>query len=236
MHPSSPFSSWCKRQFRMITLKQILSQICPGDWFFSLHLKDACNHIQIAPHHSRFMRFAFGGVAYQYMVLPFGLSLAPHTFTKCMDAALSPLPQQLAHFSPVRERASIPQIQAPQPLRVSRTQGQFCQECAVPQPMNFVPGNSYRLSPNEGGSHARICTCHSAACGFIQTPLPSQSVSKDAGPHGLSTSVGPVSHAAPSLLAETSSSSTHLASRTPQCQGEPGLCCSSGPLEIPSVD
>ncbi len=50
-------------------------------------------HIQIAPHHRRFLRFAFEGVAYQYTVLPFGLSLAPRTFTKCMDAALSPLRQ-----------------------------------------------------------------------------------------------------------------------------------------------
>ncbi len=32
-------------------------------------------------------------MAYQYTVLPFGLSLAPRTFTKCMDAALSPLRQ-----------------------------------------------------------------------------------------------------------------------------------------------
>ncbi len=38
-----------KWPFRMITLKQILSQICPGDWFFSLDLKDAYFHIQIAP-------------------------------------------------------------------------------------------------------------------------------------------------------------------------------------------
>ncbi len=69
---------------------------------------------------------------------------------------------------------------------------------------------------------------HSAAHGFIQTrsPSPFQSVSKDAGTHGLSvfgTSVGPASHAAPSVLAETSISSTHLASRTPPCQGESGL-------------
>lgn len=27
------------------------------------------------------------------MVLPIGLSVAPHTFTKCMDSALSPLRQ-----------------------------------------------------------------------------------------------------------------------------------------------
>ncbi len=82
-----------RRPFRMITLKQILSQICTGDWFCSLDLKDAYFHIQIAPHHRRFLRFAFEGVAYQYTVLPFGLSLAPRTFMKCMDAALSPLRQ-----------------------------------------------------------------------------------------------------------------------------------------------
>ncbi len=34
-----------KRSFRMITLKQILSQICPGNWFMSLDLKDAYCHI-----------------------------------------------------------------------------------------------------------------------------------------------------------------------------------------------
>ncbi len=38
-----------------------------------------------------FLRFAFGGKAYQYKVLPFGLALASRTFTKCMDAALAPL-------------------------------------------------------------------------------------------------------------------------------------------------
>ncbi len=79
-----------KRSFRMITLKQILSQIRTEDWFFSLDLKDAYFHIQIVHHHRR---FAFEGVAYQYTVLPFGLSLVPLTFTKCMDAALSPLRQ-----------------------------------------------------------------------------------------------------------------------------------------------
>ncbi len=83
-----------RRPFRMITLKQILSQIRTEDWFCSLDLKDAYFHIQIAPHHRRFLRFAFEGVAYQYTVLPFGLSLAPRTFTKCMDAALSPLRQE----------------------------------------------------------------------------------------------------------------------------------------------
>ncbi len=42
-----------------------------------------------SPNHRWFLRFAFNGVAYQ----PYGLSLAPRTFTKCIDAALSPLRQ-----------------------------------------------------------------------------------------------------------------------------------------------
>ncbi len=80
--------------------------------------------------------------------------------------------------------------------------------------------------------HARTCTGHLAAHSYIliRSPLPSQSTSKDAGPRGLSvfgTAVGPASHTAPSVLAETSSSSTHLASRRPPCQGEPGLRGSS---------
>ncbi len=87
-----------RRPFRMITLKQILSHIPTEDWFCSLDLKDAYFHIQIAPHHRRFLRFAFEGVAYQYTVLPFGLSMAPRTFTKCMDAALSPLRQMGIHI------------------------------------------------------------------------------------------------------------------------------------------
>ncbi len=35
-----------------------------------------------------------GGKAFQYRVLPFGLTLSPCTFTKCMDAALAPLKLQ----------------------------------------------------------------------------------------------------------------------------------------------
>ena len=80
-----------KRPFKMLTTSQILAQIRPGDWFISLDLKDAYFQIQIIPRHRPFLRFAFDGQVFQYTVLPFGLSLAPRTFTKCMDAALAPL-------------------------------------------------------------------------------------------------------------------------------------------------
>src|SRR4029434_8912580 len=35
------------------------------------------------PQTSRHLRFAFGGIAYQFNALPFGLALAPRVFTKC---------------------------------------------------------------------------------------------------------------------------------------------------------
>ncbi len=80
-----------KGKFKMLTMRTIMSQVQEGDWFVTIDLKDAYFHIQVVHRHRRFLRFTFGGKAYQYKVLPFGLALAPRTFTKCMDAALAPL-------------------------------------------------------------------------------------------------------------------------------------------------
>ncbi len=80
-----------KGKFKMLMLKTIMSQIQGGDWFVTIDLKDAYFHIQVVQRHRKFLRFAFGGKAYQYKVLTFGLALAPRTFTKCMDASLAPL-------------------------------------------------------------------------------------------------------------------------------------------------
>ncbi len=46
-----------------------------------------------SPPSQTLLRFTFEGVAYQYQALPFELSLAHRTFTRCMDMALSPLRQ-----------------------------------------------------------------------------------------------------------------------------------------------
>ncbi len=74
----SPLNRALMRQlFRMLTLKQILVQIRPEDWLLSVNLRNAYFHIQIAPRHRPFLRFAFEGMAYQYTLLPFGLSVAP---------------------------------------------------------------------------------------------------------------------------------------------------------------
>ncbi len=78
-------------KFKMLTVKQVVSQIRSEDWFVTIDLKDAYFHVSILPSHRKFLRFAFRGKAYQYLIFPFGLVLSPHTFTKCVDATLAPL-------------------------------------------------------------------------------------------------------------------------------------------------
>lgn len=41
--------------------------------------------------HTKFLRFAFQGVAYKFQTLVFRLALTPGCFSKCMEAALAPL-------------------------------------------------------------------------------------------------------------------------------------------------
>ncbi|KAL0182109.1 hypothetical protein M9458_021484, partial [Cirrhinus mrigala] len=80
--------------FKMLTSKRILSCVRHQDWFAAIDLKDAYFHVSILPRHRPFLRFAFEGRAYQYKVLPFGLSLSPRVFTKVAEGALTPLWQK----------------------------------------------------------------------------------------------------------------------------------------------
>src|SRR4029434_4300095 len=78
-------------RFRMLTPCRLVQFIRLNDWFITIDLKDAYFHIPIHHRHRRYLRFAFGGIAYQFNALPFGLSLAPRVFTKCVEAAIAPL-------------------------------------------------------------------------------------------------------------------------------------------------
>ncbi len=80
--------------FKMLTPKRVFGCVRPQDWFAAIDLKDAYFHVSILPRHRPFLRFAFEGRAYQYKVLPFGLSLSPRVFTKVAEAALVPLREQ----------------------------------------------------------------------------------------------------------------------------------------------
>ncbi len=53
-------------KFKMLTIKQVVSQIRSEDWFVTIDLKDAYFHISILPQHRKFLRVALRGKSYQY--------------------------------------------------------------------------------------------------------------------------------------------------------------------------
>ena len=81
-------------RFRMLTARQFLNSVSLGMWFTSIDLTDAFQHIAIHATHRKFLRFAFGGTAYECLILPFDLALSPRCFTKTLEAALTPLRAQ----------------------------------------------------------------------------------------------------------------------------------------------
>jgi len=80
-----------RRKFRMLTIKQLLGLLQPGDWFTTIDLRDAYFHVEIAPKHRKYLCFALQGVACEYNRLPFSYSLSPRTFSECVATALQPL-------------------------------------------------------------------------------------------------------------------------------------------------
>ena len=75
----------------MLRTVDVLQSVAAGDWFTCIDLKDAYFHVPVAPSHRQYLRFAFRGQVYQFRVLPFGLSLSPRVFTRCVAAAIHPL-------------------------------------------------------------------------------------------------------------------------------------------------
>lgn len=75
----------------MLTMRQLFQSLRPGDWFTTVDLKDAYFDVPKRPGPRRYLRFTFQGTAYEFQVLPFGLSLAARAFLKCMEAILAPL-------------------------------------------------------------------------------------------------------------------------------------------------
>ncbi len=233
-----------RRPFRMITLKQIPSQIRTGDWFCSLDLKDAYFHIQISPPSQTILEirlqgsglpvhgptlWAVSGPPYFYEVhgrgsFPSETDGNPH----------SQLPRRLAHSGPVRGGTTFTQNPHPQPLRAPGAQGQFAKSALSPsQRVSF-------LGTVLDSARMRAVIAPETR-GHLQERhrSPTQSVSENAGPHGrsiASVTAGPAPHVPPSTLVETTGSTQRMASRTPAHQGESGLCDSPDPLEEPTMD
>ncbi len=144
----------------MLTLKSILSQVQEGDWFATVDLTDAHFHIQVVQRHKMFLRFAFGGKANQYKVLPFGLALAPRTFTKCMDTALAPqnpqLPGRLAYFSQLQGAGASSQGSSPSPPSRAWPPGEWPEERAHPSPADHFLGSLPGLNLDAGPSATKV--------------------------------------------------------------------------------
>ncbi len=94
-------------------------------------------HIQVVPPSQTILRSAFEGVAYQYKVLPFGLSLAPLLLHGCgsLPSATdgnphTQLSRRLAHSGPVAGSFNITQDPPPKPCGL--LQGRYC-----PSAQNF---------------------------------------------------------------------------------------------------
>lgn len=134
----------------MLTLKQILIQVCLGDWFLSVDLKNAYFHFQIAIQIVPEIRGDGSPIiqsvpssAHFYEMRVCG-PLPPET-----DGSAHPeLPRPLSTFSPIERSAMRTQILAPQPLGKSGVQDQPKQKPSVPQPTHLVPGGSIQFVPN----------------------------------------------------------------------------------------
>lgn len=79
------------RHFQMLTIKQVLECFHQDNWFTSIDLTDTYFHISIILKYRKFLRFSFQGIQYQYNCMPFSYSLAPRTFSRCVEMALEPL-------------------------------------------------------------------------------------------------------------------------------------------------
>ena len=75
--------------FTMETPRSILRAPQQGQWLTSPDLKDAYFHIGIDPADRRYLRFCHNGTAWQFTVLPFGLSTSPRVLTKILKPVLA---------------------------------------------------------------------------------------------------------------------------------------------------
>ena len=66
----------------------------------SIDLTDAYHHIPIRPLSRKYLRFVYGYQIFQFMALPFGMSLSPWIFTKLMDVIAAHLRQRAISLFP----------------------------------------------------------------------------------------------------------------------------------------
>ncbi len=146
----------------MLTLKTIMSQIWVGDWFVTVDLKDAYFHIQVVRQHRKFLRFTFGGKAYQYKsssLWPgFGAEGVHKMHGCCPGPVEAPghsctqLPGRLSHSGPLQGVSELSQGCRPPPRSCSWPQNKHQEECSLPFSTNCVFGSSLGFCSDAGPS------------------------------------------------------------------------------------
>ncbi len=139
------------------------------------------------------LRFASEGRAWQYRVLPFGLSLSARVFTKIAEGALAPLREVGIRILNCLEhgphaitvmRSQGPGASAPQPVGAS---GQLGKEQALPCAENLFSRCGVRLGEYDGPPHGRARPVSAELPEFLrrQDCGPTETVSEAPGAYGI---------------------------------------------------
>lgn len=81
----------CAPKFKMEGIADALALLQPGFFLAKIDIKDAYLQVAIAEQHRNHLCIHWRDRYYRFNVLPFGISIAPHMFTKIMRAAFRPL-------------------------------------------------------------------------------------------------------------------------------------------------
>ncbi|XP_032363907.1 uncharacterized protein LOC116677742 [Etheostoma spectabile] len=228
----------------MLTHKVLCRSIRPGDWFVTIDLSDAYFHIAIYPAHRKFLRFAYQGRAYEYQAIPFGLSLAPRVFTRCVEAALSPLRNSgIRIFSYIddylvcshsREQAVKRFHYGDNSSQGSGVQHKLGEEPSGTRAMYGVFGSQNKLpllSRHAIGGETSVS-------GALPLPFPAeqsraiQIMPAPAWPDGVSSVCGTLGAANDERFSALGGSITHVPTQSPQPEGENNASVHSSPSPV----
>ena len=85
-----------KQHFKMETVKSVRQSIMFSNWAVSIDLTDAYLHVPIS---RKYLWFLYDHRVFQFMALPFGMSLSPWIFTKLMNVIAAHLRTVLYLYS-----------------------------------------------------------------------------------------------------------------------------------------
>ncbi|KHJ81443.1 reverse transcriptase, partial [Oesophagostomum dentatum] len=71
-------------RFKFEDVSKLIHVLPRGGYMSTFDFKSGYHHLKINPDHTKFLGFKWQGNLYQFLCLPFGLSSAPHIFTKIL--------------------------------------------------------------------------------------------------------------------------------------------------------